>query len=1256
MRTFFKITIPTLVLLFLLTLITAIFSLTLSGKGGGSIVDPKIPFPENLDLRLEAVGDTELDLVIDEQSNISNSESYYLASMWDSKTPSEKITKKENCDGFQPIVFDGLIKDDLYVVQTSIVDENGNISESSKPVSKKAGDHNPPPPVDKPDTPTNLTVSTIDDSSLQVTYDEVIFGSDQIKYDLKWGESSGSYTTTQNDISGTSYNVSGLEPDKTYYFEVRSVDKNTGEHSEWSTEASGTTDSTPLPTPLDPPTGLVVTTTDQTSLDVTYDPVTYGTDTIKYDVRWKQEGQQYDDTNIEKEINGTSYTIEGLTASTTYQVEVRTNDMTSSDQSVWSTEVSATTKDDPVDPQPSTPINLSVVVNADDPKHKLDVSFDNSTISSGTIDHYVVSYQNNDTSSTWVDKTTTTNSYTIESLDSGTNYNVKVRAVSDKGVESSYTSIVTCQTESESTEGPTTPDLTSVTPQGDSSLDIDFSDSTSEGSTIEKYNIDAKISGTPTFTIHESTPDSTSEYNLAGLSADTTYTIRVQAVDAAGSMSSWSNQLDGTTDPSAVIFPDLPTTVEIPDLSFESAKGYGNGRRWGDKSFAPFVDMGDYWGWDSDKGGMVPDLKAMNAYAHNSEFQLGFIDSLGGVRNGLYAEENDVLKWGWGGNPSLSFEPSPDSTQFDNIGKSIKDYRDTGGDVSISIGGASGVPFWDESQNVNVLARTYEEIIKYYGLSTLDLDIEGNGMSIENNKINAKAIKQVQLDTGVDITLTLPIGQQGLDSGGLGPQVLQAYIDEGVNIKFINGMAMVFDEDIGGSRDNPIDEYAIKAMESLNDQIKSAYSQVGKELSTEEAYALEGSITSIGEERDDLTIETSAMFKNVVDDAIDKGFGMMSYWAENRDAYDMNDKSHYFKNNGVHSKGEFSDVVNDEGFMPSVSSSVNVNESNETPLAVENLSATAGFDDATLTWNNPSENNSDIFYDVYLAREGDSEYKFVGRTADETFHIPKLEGGDKEYSVDVAAVNPQGDFAFTGDKPIFSIQDYSGDSTPPVFESGSEITPKKDSKTYYTDKYLSFDPAIDSESSVAKYNISVTGGGFGEKKITIDSGDWYQYDKINFGILTDFLVGPYNEKGTISWGLSPDADYNISIVATDVNGNASTPLTYQFHTDPKPTYDRNESLDNKYHLGLILTNPKDGELYQKIKPWGGYDPDEFDPGSYSWDGGKEYPSELTAWWKESVPAPTFFSGKDNKSSDEIIKFLTGLKINIVSLPTMFNWK
>ncbi|HAG44531.1 MAG TPA: chitinase, partial [Clostridium sp.] len=54
------------------------------------------------------------------------------------------------------------------------------------------------------------------------------------------------------------------------------------------------------------------------------------------------------------------------------------------------------------------------------------------------------------------------------------------------------------------------------------------------------------------------------------------------------------------------------------------------------------------------------------------------------------------------------------------------------------------------------------DIVQGYGLTRLDLDIEGSAQDKGKNIANAKAIKKVQDATGVDIVLTVPVLPSGL--------------------------------------------------------------------------------------------------------------------------------------------------------------------------------------------------------------------------------------------------------------------------------------------------------------------------------------------------------------------------------------------------------------------------------------------------------------------------------------------------------------
>lgn len=317
----------------------------------------------------------------------------------------------------------------------------------------------------------------------------------------------------------------------------------------------------------------------------------------------------------------------------------------------------------------------------------------------------------------------------------------------------------------------------------------------------------------------------------------------------------------------------------------------GQGIEWPQHTNVPFVDM---VAWVTKSG--YTNNGAMNLQKIYEDtgvkfFNLGFIQSTGGISNGK-------LNWGWGGYSVLN-EDNPNNSQYNGIKNSIKSIRKVGGDITISLGGASGIPFWEATQDVNVLYNTYLDIVDGYNLTRLDLDIEGYAQNNQHNKVNAKAIKKLQEKTGVDIILTLPVLPSGLTSEGLG--VLEAYLSEGVNIKIVNIMTMCY----GNATLNPGENYgtgSIRAIDSTKDQIKQTYKKLlNTNLTDSEAYLKIGATPSVGFEGQAHPIYTTEWTKLLVDHAIEKQIGMTSMWSMNRDSMVVSNK-------GVSSQYQFTNI------------------------------------------------------------------------------------------------------------------------------------------------------------------------------------------------------------------------------------------------------------------------------------------------------------------------------------------------------------
>lgn len=352
-------------------------------------------------------------------------------------------------------------------------------------------------------------------------------------------------------------------------------------------------------------------------------------------------------------------------------------------------------------------------------------------------------------------------------------------------------------------------------------------------------------------------------------------------------------------------------TITVVDNQTDSPDfGVGKGIKWPEQVFSPFVDMCSWITKPYYNNNGVIDLKKIYEDTGIKFFNLGFIGVI--QENPVY---NKKVNWKWGSIGNLNEELLSDEVlknktpkqqkslidqrpQYLGIKKSIKDIRDLGGDVTISIGGAGITPFWLVTQDKDTLVKTYKEIIQGYGLTRLDLDIESD-TDKDHHKVNAQAIKKVQDDTGVDIVLTLSVSPSGLPQYEL--DVLEAYLSQKVSIKLVNIMTMCYgintldkDENYGTA--------SLRAVNSTKDQLKTYFKNYSNtNLSDHEAYRKIGTTPSIGFQGESHPIFTTEWTELIVNQAIEKSLGMISFWSMNRDAKVEDNK-------GVRTSYEFTEL------------------------------------------------------------------------------------------------------------------------------------------------------------------------------------------------------------------------------------------------------------------------------------------------------------------------------------------------------------
>ena len=299
---------------------------------------------------------------------------------------------------------------------------------------------------------------------------------------------------------------------------------------------------------------------------------------------------------------------------------------------------------------------------------------------------------------------------------------------------------------------------------------------------------------------------------------------------------------------------------------------------WPIRLAAPYIDMSS-WVDPASAYSLsgAPDLGKLYDESGFKYFNLGFIQP--DTTTPLKTDGN--IRWGWGGYYILSKEGSGGTNaQYKGIVQSLVNLRSKGGDFAISIGGQIGDAPWVVTQNQTALENFYLDIIGTYELKRLDLDIEESNQDQSQNIVNAKAIKKVQDETGVQITLTIPIMPSGWEQKQI--NIINAYLDAGVDITTINSMTMCYGTGVYENED--YGTASVRAITNSINQLKTIYSNYGYTLTDDQAYLKTGATFSIGYESNLYPVFTHSMASTIVEDAITHNYGLVSFWSMGRDA------------------------------------------------------------------------------------------------------------------------------------------------------------------------------------------------------------------------------------------------------------------------------------------------------------------------------------------------------------------------------------
>lgn len=138
----------------------------------------------------------------------------------------------------------------------------------------------------------------------------------------------------------------------------------------------------------------------------------------------------------------------------------------------------------------------------------------------------------------------------------------------------------------------------------------------------------------------------------------------------------------------------------------------------------------------------------------------------------------------------------------------------TGADVRVSFGGAAGTELALACDSAEELADAYAKVLDAVGATKADFDIEGDALTDRASiTLRDKALRLLQKRRHLDVTYTLPVMPDGLESTGTG--LLSDAAEQKVDISAVNIMAMNYST----SHDGDMSDYARQAAEATHDQL-----------------------------------------------------------------------------------------------------------------------------------------------------------------------------------------------------------------------------------------------------------------------------------------------------------------------------------------------------------------------------------------------------------------------------------------------------
>lgn len=219
-----------------------------------------------------------------------------------------------------------------------------------------------------------------------------------------------------------------------------------------------------------------------------------------------------------------------------------------------------------------------------------------------------------------------------------------------------------------------------------------------------------------------------------------------------------------------------------------------------------------------------------------------------------------------------------------DLDRRIARLQQQGGSVAVSFGGQLNSELAVTCTDTTKLLAAYKSVIERYNINTIDLDLEGTGLTDPDaaaRRAAAIAMLQSQRRAAhkqLAVWVTLPVSASGLAEEGTA--AITALLVHRVDITGLNAMTMDYGQSRGGLSMLKASENALTQTQR---QLGVLYQQAGTYLNSATLWAKIGATPMIGQNDDSDEVFKQDDAKGLNEFARSHGMSRMSMWSANRD-------------------------------------------------------------------------------------------------------------------------------------------------------------------------------------------------------------------------------------------------------------------------------------------------------------------------------------------------------------------------------------